>query len=294
MVVLLFAISLAVAVLGNIISRYYAGKIPAAVFPLFLYNAVGAAVAIAVFLVWGGVGRFSEFSVLLGIVFGLAVNIQAVATLIALRNGPMSFTVVIVSFSTVLTALSGALFWNEQLKITQIVGIALMALSFVFAVKSKRGENGASAKWLIFCAIAFVCCGSVGLMQKIHQTSVHKDEINAFLISANLTSAVVSVLLTLWFKKRESAVLPFRSYNRGALCMLFTVVAFGGGCVAVNHKLNLYLSGIVDSAVFFPVVNGGGLILATLAALIIYREKLTKRQWCGITVGILSVICLCL
>ena len=294
MTTVLFIISLAVALLGNIISKYYASKTQTGLFPLFIYNAIVGAIAIVIFLFWGGLGSFSLFTVLLGIGFGFAVNIQVVATMIAFRNGPMSFTIVIISLSTVLTALSGTLFWDESLKITQIIGIVLMAFSFIFAVKSKRGENGISWKWLLFCSIGFVCCGSVGLMQKIHQSSGYKDEINAFLIFANITSVFISVFLAWYFKNRETATLPFCKQKNSKLYLLFALVVFGGGCVAVNHKLNLYLSGIIDSAIFFPIVNGGGLLLATLAALIVFHEKLTKKQWCGVIVGIISVLCLCL
>ena len=76
--------------------------------------------------------------------------------------------------------------------------------------------------------------------------------------------------------------------------MLLVLIVVAGAFASVNHKLNLYLSGVMSSAVFFPIVNGGGLVLATLAALVIFREKLTKKQWCGVTIGILSVLCLCL
>jgi multidrug transporter EmrE-like cation transporter len=67
-----------------------------------------------------------------------------------------------------------------------------------------------------------------------------------------------------------------------------------GICVAANHKFNLALSGEIPSAVFFPIVNGGNLVLTTLSALIIFKEKLTKRQWIGVTLGILSVLALCM
>ena len=72
------------------------------------------------------------------------------------------------------------------------------------------------------------------------------------------------------------------------LLMLIT-----GICVAANNKINLYLSGVMDSAVFFPTVNGGGLILATLTALVLFREKPTKKQWLGIAFGTVSVVLLC-
>jgi len=34
-------------------------------------------------------------------------------------------------------------------------------------------------------------------------------------------------------------------------------------------------------------------MLSTAAAVILFKEKLTKKQWLGIVVGILAVICLC-
>jgi drug/metabolite transporter (DMT)-like permease len=66
-----------------------------------------------------------------------------------------------------------------------------------------------------------------------------------------------------------------------------------GICIAVNNVLNLYLSGAMDSAVFFPIVNGGGLILTTLSALILFKEKLSVKRWIGIIFGIVAVILLC-
>ena len=76
--------------------------------------------------------------------------------------------------------------------------------------------------------------------------------------------------------------------------MLFVVVmVLSGICIAVNHKLNLYLSGAMDSAVFFPIVNGGGLVLTTLSAVLFFKERLSKKQWLGIFCGIASVVFLC-
>ena len=66
-----------------------------------------------------------------------------------------------------------------------------------------------------------------------------------------------------------------------------------GACAAVNNKFNLYLSGVMDSAVFFPIVNGGGLVLTTLAAVLLFKEKLSKKQWIGVVLGIASVVFLC-
>jgi len=49
----------------------------------------------------------------------------------------------------------------------------------------------------------------------------------------------------------------------------------------------------MDSAVFFPIVNGGGLVLTTFAAVLLFKEKLSKKQWIGVVLGIASVVFLC-
>jgi multidrug transporter EmrE-like cation transporter len=66
-----------------------------------------------------------------------------------------------------------------------------------------------------------------------------------------------------------------------------------GIAAAINNKLNLDLSGRLPSAVFFPVVNGGALVLSSLAAVLIFREKLSVKRWIGVAIGTVSVILLC-
>ncbi|MBE5752054.1 MAG: hypothetical protein E7357_06535 [Clostridiales bacterium] len=290
----LLIISMSACLGGNIIQKYYASKSANGFMPVFLCNAISGIVSALVLLCWGGFGSVSVFTLLLGALFGLVVCVQGVATLLALRIGPMSFTTVIVSFSTVLTALSGALFWDEVLKPLQIVGIVLMAVSFVFAVEKESDEKSGSWKWLLLCLLAFVCSGGVGLMQKIHQTSAHKAELNAFLITSSAVSAVFSACALALMKRKEKTPLLPKNEKGSVAWVLLALIVAAGALGSVNHKLNLHLSGVMDSAVFFPIVNGGGLVLATITALIVFREKLTKKQWCGVIVGTLSVLCLCL
>ena len=53
------------------------------------------------------------------------------------------------------------------------------------------------------------------------------------------------------------------------------------------------LSGEMDSAVFFPLVNGSNLILTTLVSVLLFKEKFKKLQWVGLIAGIVAVIMLC-
>lgn len=131
-------------------------------------------------------------------------------------------------------------------------------------------------------------------MQKLHQTSPHAAELNSFLIISFVISFLFSFLLALVFMKKEKLPLIEKSAKGGADWLILVIAVVSGVCVAANHKLNLGLSGVIPTAVFFPVVNGGNLVLTTLSALVIFREKLTKRQWIGVVLGTASVLFLCM
>ena len=84
-----------------------------------------------------------------------------------------------------------------------------------------------------------------------------------------------------------------KNQNPKRIWPMLGLMLVSGACIAINNKFNLYLSGVMDSAVFFPIVNGGGLVLTTLAAVLLFKEKLSRKQWVGIVLGILSVVFLC-
>ena len=286
--------SLAAALGGSIAKKYYTDKQPTGLSGGFIFNAVGCLTAAVILLFWGGVGTPSVFTIVLGVVFGAVTAFQGIANIAALQVGPMSYTSVIISFSTLISALSGVMFFNESLGWAQIVGIVLMLISFVLAAKSDGAEKKANLKWLFLCLITFIATGGIGVMQKVHQSSEYRDELNAFLIIAFISSAILCTIFAVLSKRREARSADVKSNeNKKLFWILLGVMIVSGACVAVNNKFNLYLSGVMDSAVFFPIVNGGGLVLTTLAAVLLFKEKLSKKQWIGVVFGIASVVFLC-
>jgi drug/metabolite transporter (DMT)-like permease len=265
---------------------------------VYVCNAVNAAVACLVILLWGGVGLPSGFTLGLGIVFGAVTALGTVTSMKALQTGPMAYSVVIISCSTLITALSGVLFFGESLGWVQGIGIALMLVSFFLAVEQDKEKKKASLTWLGYCFLAFCCSGAVGIMQKVEST-YHKDEMSIFLVIAFamsfLFSLITASLLRVKSRKDGTESTPLIEKAGGwktliiPACMVLMGISAG-----VNNKLNLSLSGALPSAVFFPVVNGGGLVLASLAAILLFRERLTAKQWIGVAFGTASVILLCL
>ena len=291
--VLLLIVSLLSCLLVTIFRRNHAKKTQGSIWGITVFNALVSFVAMLTFLAWGGLGEISWFSLFLGIAFGIATVMQAIMNLKALETGPMSYTSIFVSLASVIPALSGAMFFGEVLGISHIVGVVLMLISFVLAVDTQNDEKKMSMKWLSFCFIMFACTGCIGVIQKVHQSSVYKNELNAFLIVAFFSSFVFSVIQLGFVVYKNRRCCYIEKNNGKPLIIPLLSIILCGICTAANNKLNLYLSGVMDSAVFFPIVNGGGLILTTLFATIVFKERLSKKQWIGILVGIVSVVFLC-
>jgi drug/metabolite transporter (DMT)-like permease len=289
-------LSLTAALVGSITKKYYTDKEPTGLSGGFVFNAVSSLIAAVVLLCWGRFGTLSIFTLVLGVAFGAVTALQGITNIAALQVGPMSYTSVIISFSTLISALSGVMFFDERLDWPQIVGIVLMLASFVLATKNDGNEKKANLKWIFLCLIAFIATGGIGVMQKAHQSSTFKDELNAFLIVAFVSSAIICAIFSTILKKRESRFVGEKAKEKKSkkqVWLLLGIMIASGVCVAVNNKFNLYLSGVMDSAVFFPIVNGGGLVLTTIVAVLLFKEKLTIKQWIGVVIGIGSVVFLC-
>lgn len=144
---LLLCLSLLAALIASIARKSYTNRNRAGALGVFSFNFATHLVITVIFLLWGGFRLPSLFTLWLGLAFGLITSLQGVAFLAALGCGPMSYTTVIVSFSTLISALSGALFFDERLSFLQGVGILLMLCSFILAAKketsgAKTSKNG--------------------------------------------------------------------------------------------------------------------------------------------------------
>lgn len=93
---------------------------------------------------------------------------------------PVLILFVIISMSTVITALSGMLFFGETLRINQVIGIVMMLGCLALSVRQDEEEKKKTVRRFVCCLISCICSGGVGLMQKIHQTSSYRNEPTMF------------------------------------------------------------------------------------------------------------------
>lgn len=288
----LLAVSLCFSVATNVTKKLYNKAAPSNRQSIWFYNALmslGCLVFIVIFSIdptsaepLAALTDFSLPSVGLGVLFGLLVLVQTYTFMWALDIGPFSYTSVIVSLSTLIAALSG-LFYGESIDIFQIFGMGIMVLCVIFSTDRSNGGNKSSLKWLAVALVSCVTNGGVGAMQKVHQNSPYKSQSTVFLIAAFIFMTIAAAAMWLAERKKAADGEVFRPTKKQ------TALAFASGAVlSVPHVANLFLAGAMPSAVFFPIINTGSLILTLVAATVIFRERLTKLQWVGIALGLIS------
>lgn len=263
---------------------------------LYAFNgmtSILAMVTLAVIgIVMGSLTSVSAYTILFGLLFGVVTAFAAIFNMKAFECGPMSYTSVIISCSLVIPSFSGLFIPPVQsIAPIQYVGVACMLVSFVCAIDKRNDKSGVSLKWFLYCMASFMFSGSIGVMQKIHQNSEHKGELSAFLITAFLVATVFSFLMIPVFRKKEG---PMTVLGKDKVKKFFIVGVVCGIFIAFCNQINMFLSGVMPSVIFFPVVNGAAMILTAIVGVLFLKERFSAKQWLGLVVGTAAIFLLCL
>ena len=193
----LFSVTTIACIIVQTINAYFAKKntygLKALVFRNMLFTLCMATVSLAL---GGFIIKISGYTLFISGLFGLVNTVYFITTLMAYKLGPYGYTSVIVSLSTVITGLSGYVFWGESFGVFKIVGITLMFFCFLFAFDNKKdSDKKASPKWFILSITSMVLSSTIGILQKCHQRSQYKAEFMGFLFSAFICSTLLYSLL---------------------------------------------------------------------------------------------------
>ena len=279
---LLMGITVASALLGNAFKNFFSKQYLKNQTDNLSFNLIGHALVIVILALFGGACAVAPFTLRLSCIMGVANLVSGLLFTLALASGPMALTTLInLGISLVASALWGPIFWNEKITAFQFGGIVLMLLAMTLTSNAKVDKN-ITFKWVILTIAAGFANSSLGLLQKVLTTSEYKDQQMGFLFYAFTVCTVCNMVWFLLRKKKEPVSFQ---YNR--ILLVGSLVC--GATMAAQHIINLRLVGILPTVVFFPICTGLRILLTALMGIVIFKEKLSKRQAVGFAIGFISL-----
>ena len=226
---------------------------------------------------WSLLGAFLGF-IFIGSLYVIALTTQTMGITVAQVANKMSL---------IIPVTAAVLLYGDTITIWKIAGIILAVIA-VFCVSNKESEISSSGKinrkLFTLPVIIFLCSGAIDLCINYAQVYyLTKDDFEVFLSSIFGTAGIIGSIWMMYNiiyrddridKKSIPAGLVLGAIN---FCTMFFIIK------ALN-------AGILEASVLYPINNMCVLALSSLIAYFIFREKLSRINWLGIVLSILSIL----
>lgn len=207
----------------------------------------------------------------LAMFYVMAVSSQKVGVAISSVANKMSFIIPVVM---------AVLLYGESMGGLKLLGVigALVAVGMV--TLPKKGIE-VERKFLVLPLIIFVGSGFLDtIFNYVKNTQLGPNDVELFSASLFFVSACIGSLI----------ILINRVVNQTTLELKSIVAGFALG-IPNYFSIHFLLLGLKEmpGTEFFPINNTGIVLLSTFLAIILFSEKLSKLNWGGIVLAILSI-----
>jgi len=218
-------------------------------------------------------------AVLLGFLFISVFNLMA---LTAQRNG-LSVASVAGKMSVIIPVLFGIYVYNESIGLQKIFGFVLALIAvYLTAIKAKSPLSIRQGLWLPF--LLFLGSGVIDTSIKYLETTyLPENGIPIFSATIFGCAAIIGILILIIMKLNNTYV--FNAKN-----------IFGGIILGIINYYSIFFllralqfEGL-ESSTLFTANNVAIVMVSTLVGLFLFKESISKTNWFGISLAILSIL----
>lgn len=219
-----------------------------------------------------------------GVVYGITQALFILFKAKAMNEGAVSVTTLLGNCSLLISVFACRVIWGEPVSWVDIIGIAVLMLGIIFTTYKKTNEHF-TKKWFIYAIFFLAFSAAVGIVFKAFSKSNNGNAGDMMIVAAvvMLISYSIICLINGDFRCKLPSLIK-KPVN------VFIVSALIAGLLScVYNRLNIYLSGELIGAVFFPSFNGGVVVLSTVLGVVLLREKLSVMQIFGMILGVAGI-----
>ncbi len=265
-----------------------------------IFSMAAAAVGLAIYS-WatGNFAHVTGYTVGFAALYAILSLLSQILLLLAMNCGSVAFSSLIYACGFIPSTFLSMWYYQEAVRPGQIIGIVILVGSMYLCLAPARGSKATfSLRWLVYCLCAFCVTGLVGFLQKYHQNGADKDALPSMLVFVFCLNLLCSALLYLGIHlvqrrraQRAATQAEAPAVYTAPRTWPFYVKAVALGIIfAVQNLNNTYLSGVLPSAIFFPILNGSIILCTALCAALMFGERMSRRQQIGFFIGVAAMI----
>lgn len=215
----------------------------------------------------------------LGLLFIIVFNLMAATS----QRLGISVASVATKMSLVLPVLFGVFMYKEELGALKVIGI-LLALAAVYFASVKERTTAFKVTSLLLPFLVFLGSGIIDVsLAYFEKEFIAPKELPIFSASVFGSAAVVGFVFILINTTKN----PLKVNLRNIL---------GGVCLGVPNYFSIYFllralqNESLNSASVFTINNVAIVMFSTLLGILLFKEKISPKNWGGIALAIVSII----
>ena len=250
-------------------------------------NLISTALGLLLILLGGNGFKVDLLTVVIATFSGLTLFFAGYCSIYALKSGTISLDAMFGTAGMIIPIIAGAVLFDKPITPLQIMGLGLFFVAaYLLIGASKKVYTNFSYKTLLLLLGSLVANGGTMLAQQMFTAYVPDGDVSAFSFFSFGTIGVLSGLVYTGITAtrkvdRESTKMSKAS----AVCGVALAIS-----VFVINQLATISTALVSPVILFTFINGGGTIISTVIAAIVYKEKIQKKTAIGVALGIISLV----
>jgi drug/metabolite transporter (DMT)-like permease len=238
--------------------------------------------AVLVPVSWLGDTRPSAGAAAIGLATGLALVFGRRCYVHALEYGLASLSWFILTLSQIAPIAVALIVFGERPAAWQAAGMVLTVPALLAIGSGVRRAPGASfRRWLPLIATAAAFEAAVGVLFLLLRELDYGPSRNLYLLSYNAVAVVTALGLRV------------RRFARPAPDELRIGIA-SGVATAGATLASIYAIFRLPAFVYFPLVTSSVVLLFTTVSVLVWKERLSRRQWLGLGLGVAAIVLVCI
>lgn len=221
-----------------------------------------------------------------GVFYGLTQTCFILFKTLSMSTGSVTVTTLIGNSSLLISIFVSLIIWHEPITAVDIIclGFLVLAIFLCTYTKDASKDTNHTPSWKYYVLFFLLSAAGVGIVFKAFGKSGSSQYCGDMMFVSSIVMIISNLAICFFTGGLKSKKVAAHSKGFITFAVLSGILSF------LYNRLNIYLTGNMDTLIFFPSFNGGVVLLSAVLSVLICGERLKITRLIGLAVGI-SAIC---